>query len=443
MQLLFSCEDNNPYWTLTTDHLVETLSSFLLLMGSSYVTAEIDWGQSDVAVEVTKILSNIKKLSDRDRYENVFDQVVLENETTRTIAANYIVNLLGSIKDRVVLRLDDDNYNKDADTPLSKLANLVVLADGANIYRGHLADFLERQYNNLDKLKPDSNRKLIGKSLIFDYGKSNVVGMVPRAMYKTYFQQQLAVPYISASDQQFRDDLAGNLASLMVSGTDILSFGLAYTELVLDTYDYIEIEISAVADIANASLKDYEHAQQEINYKLQTLEQVSQFSNKLQKIYFEDKLTETQFRRQIQKAYDELEDGIQNIYKLDPNVIKLYINGKPVAMPEPAYISKGTTMVPLRVISEELGVKPIWNAKARTITFSTNKSPMSPFKPIDITLTVGNTRVQVGSFTEYVTVAPTIKNGTTFVPLAFIANHLGLDSVWEAGSKSVILKSRK
>jgi hypothetical protein len=236
----------------------------------------------------------------------------------------------------------------------------------------------------------------------------------------------------------------------MVS-TDLISFGLAYSELVLDTYDYIDKEISAVFDKAKSDIDAYKLAQQEITYKLaqqeitykvQTLEKVSVFSNKIYNLYYEENINEQQLRKKVKVAYDELELDIKNVYKLDPNVIKLYINGKPIDMPEPAYISKGTTMVPLRVISEELGVKPIWNGKARTITFSTNHSPMSPFKPIDIVLTVGSKRVDVGSFTEYVSVAPTVKNGTTFVPLTFIANHLGLDSVWESGSKSVILKNR-
>jgi hypothetical protein len=439
MQQLFNCEDNNPYWKQTTNDLENILTNLLLLMGGSYAMTEIDWGSVDAVGGVNKIIHNIKKLSERDKYENLYEHVVLENESTRTIASKYTENLLLSLGDRISYRLD--SYNDKADSELSKLANLVVLSDGVNIFRGHLADYLKSQSPKSDSLKPDSPKKLSPKSFLFDYSLSNIVNMAPRAMYMTYFEQQLAVPYISASDTAFRKDLSGNLASFMVS-TDLISFGLAYSELVLDTYDYIDKEISAVFDKAKSDIDAYKLAQQEITYKVQTLEKVSVFSNKIHNLYYEETINEQQLRKKVKVAYDELELDIKNVYKLDPNVIKLYINGKPIDMPEPAYISKGTTMVPLRVISEELGVKPIWNGKTQTITFSTNHSPMSPSKPIDIVLTVGSKRVAVGSFTEYVSVAPTVKNGTTFVPLAFIANHLGLDSVWESGSKSVILKNR-
>jgi len=396
---------------------------------------------AEIHVGFNKFLNKIKLLSEeRNKYADLFINVVIKDEDTRKLASHYTQNLLASLDDRITLRMM--SYNKEADSELSKLANLVVVSDGVNILKGYISDFLERSANNAVSDKPDSSIKLSAKSFLFDFSKSNIISMAPRAMYMTYFEQQLAVPYISASDTAFRKDLAGNLASFMVSPTDIVSFGLAYSELVLDLYDYIEKELAAVVDIANASLKDYKHAEREITQKMQTLEHVNTFATKVHKIYFVDELSDKQLKEEVQLAYNDLETDIKNVYKLEPNAIKLYINGKPIVMPQPAYITSGTTMVPLRLISEELGVKPIWNGKAQTITFTTSKSPMSPIKPIDIILTVGSKRVAVGSFTEYVTVAPTIKNGTTFVPLAFIANHLGLDSTWEAGSKSVILKSR-
>ena len=438
---LFACEDNNPYWSnVTTEDLENILIDALLLFGDSIMN-EVKEKDAEIHVGFNKFLNKIKLLSEeRNKYADLFINVVIKDEDTRKLASHYTQNLLASLDDRITLRMT--SYNKNADSELSKLANLIVVSDGVNILKGYISDFLERSANNAISDKPDSSIKLSAKSFLFDFSKSNIISMAPRAMYMTYFEQQLAVPYISASDTAFRKDLAGNLASFMVSPTDIVSFGLAYSELVLDLYDYIEKELAAVVDIANASLKDYKHAEREITQKMQTLEHVNTFATKIHKIYFVNEHSDKQLKEEVQLAYNELEADIKNVYKLDPNAIKLYINGKPIVMPQPAYITSGTTMVPLRVISEELGVKPIWNGKAQTITFTTSKSPMSPIKPIDIILTVGSKRVAVGSFTEYVTVAPTIKNGTTFVPLAFIANHLGLDSTWEAGSKSVILKSR-
>src|SRR5690606_32077224 len=219
-------------------------------------------------------------------------------------------NLLASIDDRITLQIT--TINKKSDSELSKLANLVVVSDGVNIFKGYISDFLERSATNAVSEKPDSPNKLRAKSFLFDFSKSNISSMAPRALYMTYFEQQLAVPYISASDTAFRKDLAGNLASFMVSPTDLVSFSLAYSELVLDLYDYIEKELAAVVDMTTANVEAYKHAEREITQKMQTLEHVNTFATKIHKIYFVGELSDKQLKEEGQLAYDELELGIKN-----------------------------------------------------------------------------------------------------------------------------------
>jgi N-acetylmuramoyl-L-alanine amidase len=47
-----------------------------------------------------------------------------------------------------------------------------------------------------------------------------------------------------------------------------------------------------------------------------------------------------------------------------------YVNGKPVQLEYPAEITKDTTVIPLRFVSENLGVKVDWNNANREITLT-------------------------------------------------------------------------
>ena len=85
-------------------------------------------------------------------------------------------------------------------------------------------------------------------------------------------------------------------------------------------------------------------------------------------------------------------------------------------------IIDGTTMVPLRFISEQFGITPKWNASTKTILLNTDSK--------ELTLTIGKAISDDG-------IAPIIKQGRTLVPLRYISESLGAHVLWIPSTKSI------
>jgi len=99
--------------------------------------------------------------------------------------------------------------------------------------------------------------------------------------------------------------------------------------------------------------------------------------------------------------------------------INLIINGKVIESSVSPVQEQGTTLVPLRVVSEELGAKVQWDKVTQKIT-----------------ITKGKTNIQL-------TVAPVLKNGTTMVPLRFVSEKLNVPVDWDSKTGTVLINSSK
>lgn len=111
---------------------------------------------------------------------------------------------------------------------------------------------------------------------------------------------------------------------------------------------------------------------------------------------------------------------------------ELYINSQLVTVPAPFSAGEGTTMVPLRVISEAFGAKVDWEAATKTITINNDNS--------EIKMYVDNTEAVVNNISEQLPASPVIVNGTTMVPLRFISEKFGAEVSFDAQTKSVVVK---
>jgi hypothetical protein len=120
-------------------------------------------------------------------------------------------------------------------------------------------------------------------------------------------------------------------------------------------------------------------------------------------------------------------------------VIKLFIgklaadiNGNQVKLEAPPYINKGTTMVPLRFISEAFQAKIDWKpiGKGRIILTVPSKT---------IQLDIGVLYAFINNEKVALQVPPEIKSGRTFVPLRFIAEGLGAKIAWNATSQQITI----
>ncbi|MNJ36306.1 hypothetical protein D3C77_310890 [compost metagenome] len=96
------------------------------------------------------------------------------------------------------------------------------------------------------------------------------------------------------------------------------------------------------------------------------------------------------------------------------------------------FIEKGNTLVPLRLISEALGLEVEWEKADRIIRISDHENM--------IVLKAGSQEVLVNGKKTTVAVAPNIIGGVTFVPLRFVSEQLGLTVDYDKDSKLVQIK---
>ncbi|WP_258278165.1 N-acetylmuramoyl-L-alanine amidase family protein [Paenibacillus sp. SC116] len=110
----------------------------------------------------------------------------------------------------------------------------------------------------------------------------------------------------------------------------------------------------------------------------------------------------------------------------------LYLNGSSLHTTESIQIINGVVMVPIRIVSEELGYRVNWEGgKEQKVRISDNYK--------DITLEIGHKKGYVNGQVIDLAVAPKAVNGTTLVPLRFIGETFGLVVDWEHETKSVYL----
>lgn len=113
------------------------------------------------------------------------------------------------------------------------------------------------------------------------------------------------------------------------------------------------------------------------------------------------------------------------------DALQLFLNGKRLQPEAPPRIVNDNTLVPVRLIVEELGAKVAWDGAARKVTLVKDD--------VNIQLFIDKKNVLVGGVTKTLEAAPFIDNGTTIVPLRFVAEHFGLKVNYDELTRSVSL----
>ncbi|UKS30534.1 N-acetylmuramoyl-L-alanine amidase family protein [Paenibacillus sp. HWE-109] len=113
-----------------------------------------------------------------------------------------------------------------------------------------------------------------------------------------------------------------------------------------------------------------------------------------------------------------------------PAVIKLFMNEKRLTSTEVApHVVSGNTIVPVRIIVQEIGAKVTWNAAARQVTIVKDD--------VNIQLVIDSKMAVINGAKEQMEVAPVIENGNTMLPLSFIGKRMGIEFKWDAATSSV------
>lgn len=115
--------------------------------------------------------------------------------------------------------------------------------------------------------------------------------------------------------------------------------------------------------------------------------------------------------------------------------IKIEINGKNVISDVAPFINNDRTLVPIRVISENLGYSVNWDNQTRKVTVKNNDK--------SIELTIGKKEVNINGTNSSIDVAPMIKNERTFVPLRFISESFDNDVNWDEDTRTVKINKKE
>ncbi|MDP4117933.1 MAG: copper amine oxidase N-terminal domain-containing protein [Bacillota bacterium] len=132
-------------------------------------------------------------------------------------------------------------------------------------------------------------------------------------------------------------------------------------------------------------------------------------------------------------AMAEGTDSINITFKVGESVLS--INGIDTKVETP-YVVDGTTLVPLRVITEAFGAEVAWEDSTQTITLT--------YPGVTIQMQIGSNGAQINSHTENMTIAPVLSaGGVTMVPLRFISETFGAEVTYDNVTEKITVTKDK
>ncbi|AFC31487.1 hypothetical protein PM3016_4747 [Paenibacillus mucilaginosus 3016] len=108
----------------------------------------------------------------------------------------------------------------------------------------------------------------------------------------------------------------------------------------------------------------------------------------------------------------------------------LKVNSEELNVEKP-YVANGSTLVPLRVITTAFGAVLSWDSETRTVGLKSGNTSLS--------LQIGSTTATVNGVQETLEAAPELLNGTTMVPLRFIAEKFGAKVSYDEVTKKITI----
>jgi hypothetical protein len=113
----------------------------------------------------------------------------------------------------------------------------------------------------------------------------------------------------------------------------------------------------------------------------------------------------------------------------------VYLDGKKLEFETFPVIIDGYTLVPMRKIFEELGANLSWEAESETVTVRHGYKTIS-YK-------IGENKASISYYSYDLPIAGRIIDGSTMVPLRFMAEALGAIIDWEPNTKTVIISTEQ
>lgn len=118
-------------------------------------------------------------------------------------------------------------------------------------------------------------------------------------------------------------------------------------------------------------------------------------------------------------------------FKIGESTLK--INGQDVTVRAP-YEKAGTTLVPVRVITEAFGAKVDWSEADEKVTLT--------YEDVVIEIWIGSKKAKVNGMEQELLLAPELAEDTTMVPLRFITENFGADVSYNDVTESVTVEKK-
>jgi N-acetylmuramoyl-L-alanine amidase len=122
---------------------------------------------------------------------------------------------------------------------------------------------------------------------------------------------------------------------------------------------------------------------------------------------------------------------IPPVTQADISPISLSFNGKPLQPEVMPRLSGNTTLVPIRIVSEQMGAKVTWFGDVRKVSVELGN--------IKTLLTIDSKVASVNGTSTTLESPAIIVEGKTLVPVRFVAEQLGLQVKWDGITRSVDL----
>ncbi|NHN31873.1 N-acetylmuramoyl-L-alanine amidase family protein [Paenibacillus agricola] len=114
--------------------------------------------------------------------------------------------------------------------------------------------------------------------------------------------------------------------------------------------------------------------------------------------------------------------------------VPLFFNGKELKPEVFPRIVKDVTMVPVRIIAEQLGSKVTWNQEAQRVTITKDA--------LKIEMVINQLPVTMNGVKSNLDAAPLLIEGNTLLPVRFIAENMGIEVAWDDVQRAVYLKEK-
>lgn len=125
----------------------------------------------------------------------------------------------------------------------------------------------------------------------------------------------------------------------------------------------------------------------------------------------------------------------QSVFAEEVSDVKIYLEDKLLISDAAPFIENDRTMVPVRMVAENMGYDVLWNPTNRMVTILSTKQK--------IVLTIDQSTALVGKSQVEMDMPAIIRSDRTYVPIRFVSENFGFLVDWDADTRSVLITAPK